>query len=236
MDPIPMPCACTIAGSDPGGGAGLQADLKTFSACSVWGATVVTALTAQTSCAVRGAWPVPANIVCKQMQAVFEDLPVRAVKTGMLGSAEICHTVATGLPPGIPLVVDPVMVSTSGDRLLAEDAVHTLISELLPCAAVVTPNLPEATILAGTEMILSVPEMEEAARAILELGPRYVVIKGGHLGGENSPDLLVGPGLSELFPAKRVPYDVHGSGCCFSAAITAYLARGEKIADAVRHG
>lgn len=226
-----VPCACTIAGSDSGGGAGLQADGKTFAAFGVWGATVVTAVTAQTSCAVRGIHFLPPDFVSLQMQAVFDDLPIRAIKTGMLGSAATCRAVGKGLPRDIPLVVDPVMIATSGDRLLEEEAIGAIISDLLPHATVVTPNLPEAAVLAGVEKIRSTAEMREAAMAILELGPEFVVIKGGHLGGETSPDLIAGPGTAQFLPARRLDADVHGTGCCFSAAIAACLSRGETVPE-----
>ncbi|MDD1717868.1 MAG: bifunctional hydroxymethylpyrimidine kinase/phosphomethylpyrimidine kinase [Methanoregulaceae archaeon] len=228
-----VPCACTIAGSDSGGGAGLQADCKTFSAFGVWGATVVTAVTAQTSCAVRGIHLLSPEFVTLQMQAVFDDLPIRAVKTGMLGSAAICRAVAEGLPRDVLLVVDPVMVATSGDRLLGDGAVEAIVSGLLPKATVVTPNLAEAAVLAGTGAIRSTEGMREAALAILELGPEFVVVKGGHLGGETSPDFLAGPGYRQVLPARRLPHDVHGSGCCFSAALAACLARGEAVPESV---
>ena len=228
-----VPCACTIAGSDSGGGAGLQVDLKTFSAFGVWGATVVTAVTAQTSCAVRGIHLLPPDFVSLQMQAVFDDLPVRAVKTGMLGSAATCRAVAEGLPRDVLLVVDPVMVATSGDRLLEDESVGAIVSELLPRATVVTPNLAEAAVLAGTGAIRSAEGMQEAAPAILDLGPVFVVVKGGHLGGETSPDFLAGPEYGEFLPARRLPHDVHGSGCCFSAALAACLARGETVPESV---
>jgi hydroxymethylpyrimidine/phosphomethylpyrimidine kinase len=227
-----MPVACTIAGSDSGGGAGVQADLKTFTALDVWGTTVVTALTAQNPREVRRVCSVPESMVAAQLETVLDGFDVRALKTGMLATAGIIRTVAAKLPAGIPLVVDPVMVATSGSPLL--NAGQELAACLVPRATVVTPNIPEALVLTGMPAIATVEDMKEAAARILDLGAEYVVVKGGHLTGDTVTDLLAGPGTELVLTSPRHPYEVHGSGCCFSAAITAYLARGYTVPDAFR--
>jgi len=229
-----LPCACSIAGSDSGGGAGIQADLRTFTAVGVWGTTVVTAITAQNTRGVLGVSMVPEEMVALQIRAVIDDFDIRAFKTGMLGTAGIIRTVAENLPSGIPLVVDPVMVATSGSRLLEEHAEQELTGSLLPRATVVTPNIPEAIILSGLSRITTPEEMKEAAVRIRDLGPEYVIIKGGHLGGEEAGDLLAGPGTELFLTGQRYPYPVHGSGCCFSAAMTGYLALGCTVEEAFR--
>jgi hydroxymethylpyrimidine/phosphomethylpyrimidine kinase len=220
-----MIAACSIAGSDSGGGAGIQADLKTFTALEVWGLTVITAVTAQNTREVRGAWVLPAEAVRAQIEAVADDFSIGAWKTGMLGDAPVIRAVAESLPEGATLVIDPVMVSTSGHRLLEEDAVRDLVELLIPRAAVVTPNLPEAEVLARMR-VTTVEEMAEAGRRILDLGARAVVVKGGHLSGGAAVDLLVDRDGTVSLSGERYPYAVHGSGCCFSAALAAHLARG----------
>jgi hydroxymethylpyrimidine/phosphomethylpyrimidine kinase len=229
-----LPCACSIAGSDSGGGAGIQADLRTFTAVGVWGTTVVTAITAQNTKGVLGVSMVPEEMVALQIRAVLDDFDIRAFKTGMLGTAGIIRTVAENLPSGIPLVVDPVMVATSGSRLLEERAEQELITTLLPRATVVTPNVPEAMVLSGLSRITTRDEMKEAADRIRDLGPEFVIIKGGHLGGDEAGDLLVGQGTELFLTGHRYPYPVHGSGCCFSAAIAAYFALGCAVPEAFR--
>ncbi|MDD1706984.1 MAG: bifunctional hydroxymethylpyrimidine kinase/phosphomethylpyrimidine kinase, partial [Methanoregulaceae archaeon] len=186
---LDLPCACTIAGSDSGGGAGIQADLKTFSALGVWGTTVVTAITAQNTRVVFRFVPVPESLVTAQLDAVIEDFDIRAFKTGMLGTAGIIRAVERGLPRHCPLVVDPVMVATSGSRLLQLGDEEEFIITLLPRATVVTPNIPEASLLSGMS-ITTIDEMREAARQIMDFGPEYVVIKGGHLEGSKVTDIL----------------------------------------------
>jgi hydroxymethylpyrimidine/phosphomethylpyrimidine kinase len=228
------PVACTIAGSDSGGGAGIQADLKTFTALGVWGTTVITAITAQNPRHVLGVTMVPEEMVALQIDAVLEDFDIRAFKTGMLGTAGIIRTVAAKIPAGVPLVVDPVMIATSGSRLLEEDAEQELIITLLHKATVVTPNIPEAMVLSGMEGIATREEMAEAAKKIHELGPEYVVIKGGHLEGREALDLLLGPDEELFLGGPRYPHQVHGSGCCFSAAMAAYLALGFDMGEAFR--
>lgn len=230
----PPPVACTIAGSDSGGGAGIQADLKTFTALGVWGTTVVTAVTAQNPRHVLGISMIPEEMVALQLDAVLEDFDVRAFKTGMLGTAGIIRTVAGKVPEGIPLVVDPVMVATSGARLLEPDAEQELIDTLLPRATVVTPNIPEAMTLSGMGKISGKAGMLEAAWIILGLGPEYVIIKGGHMEGKEVMDLLVGQKTEIFLSGPRYPHEVHGSGCCFSAAMAGYLAFGFDMGEAFR--
>lgn len=232
--PSVLPCACTIAGSDSGGGAGIQADLKTFSALGVWGTTVVTAITAQNTRKVYRLDPVPESLVTAQLDAVLEDFDIRAFKTGMLGTAGIIRVVERGLPLHCPLIVDPVLVATSGGRLLELGDEEALKTTLLPRATVVTPNIPEAAVLSGMPCITTVEEMSEAALQIMDLGPVYVVIKGGHLAGDAAVDLLVGPSSDILLSSPRYPHTVHGSGCCFSAAMTGYMALGSTVPEAFR--
>jgi hydroxymethylpyrimidine/phosphomethylpyrimidine kinase len=231
---VAAPVVLTIAGSDPSGGAGLQADLKTFAAFGVYGASVVTALTAQDTTGVRAVAGVPADFVAAQLDAVLDDLPVAAAKTGMLFAAHVIGTVAAHLAarPVAALVVDPVMVATSGDRLLAGDAVDALRDRLLPLARVVTPNLAEAAVLVGRR-VETLDDMHAAARALVGLGARAALVKGGHLRGDAVDVLCDGAAVTEL-RAPRVPIAAtHGSGCTLSAAIAAGLARGLPLADAV---
>jgi hydroxymethylpyrimidine/phosphomethylpyrimidine kinase len=226
MNMPPIPAACTIAGSDSGGGAGIQADLKTFTALGVWGTTVITAITAQNPKEVLGVSMVQEDMVILQLEAILDDLDIRAIKTGMLGSAGMIRTVARSLPPDIPLVLDPVMIATSGSRLLDEDATGVLLCSLLPRATVVTPNIPEALVLSGMKRIDNLSDMKEAGRMILDLGPDYVIMKGGHLPGDEAVDILIGTHSELVLKGPKYPYEVHGSGCCFSAAMTGYMALG----------
>ncbi len=226
--------ALTIAGSDSGGGAGIQADLKAFSALGAYGASVVTAITAQNTRAVTAVHEVPAEIVTAQIDAVFDDLQVGAVKIGMLSSPEIIETVAAGLAGrNVPIVLDPVMVAKSGDALLQDDAVETLKTRLLPLATLLTPNLPEAACLLGR------PEISEndntAAQALIDMGPKAVLLKGGHGQGPNCVDLLLGRGTQpQRFTATRIDtQNTHGTGCTLSSAIAAGLADGMPLALAV---
>lgn len=228
----PFFSALSIAGSDPSGGAGIQVDLKTFAKTGVWGMAVITALTAQNPVRVSGAWPVNPDIVSEQIQTLLEDITPGAVKTGMLANAEIIKAVYDALPPEITLVIDPVMVSTSGHQLLDADAVQDLITLLIPRATIVTPNIPEAEILTGMKGISGEEAMEEAGRKILDLGAEYVLLKGGHGSGDTSVDLLISRSDVIRLSHKRLPYDVHGSGCSFSAAITGYLAREIPVPEA----
>jgi hydroxymethylpyrimidine/phosphomethylpyrimidine kinase len=227
--------ALTIAGSDPSGGAGIQGDLKTFHAHGVYGMAVLTALTAQNTRGVFGVHDVPAPFVAKQIEAVLSDLPVGAAKTGMLSNADTVDTVATVLSrQRVPfLVVDPVMVATSGDALLRDDAVEALILRLFPLATLVTPNLPEAARLA--DMTIETPaDMRRAAVRLRERGARAVLVKGGHLAGDPVIDLLYAEGAFHEFSDRRIRTEhTHGTGCALSAGIAAQLARGAELTEAV---
>jgi len=234
--PARRPRALTVAGSDSGGGAGIQADLKTFAALGVYGASAITAITAQNTVGVRAIHEVPVDVVAAQIDAVLEDIGADAAKTGMLSSAPIIDVVADRLRfHGVRnLVVDPVMVAKSGDRLLREDAVAALKSTLLPLATVVTPNAPEATVLSGIEVI-DASSAREAARRIAGLGPRIVVVKGGHFEGDHSDDLVWDGTRFEVLSGPRIATrHTHGTGCTFSAAIAAELARGLAPLEALR--
>jgi len=229
--------AVTIAGSDSGGGAGIQADLKTFSALGVYGASVITALTAQNTQGVAAIHDVPPEFIAAQIDAVFSDLAVGAVKIGMLSQVAAIKSVAAGLDRHKidNVVLDPVMIATSGDRLLAADAVDVLRRELFPRALVVTPNLPEAAALLEAPPAENETEMRQQAERLLAFGCRAVLIKGGHAEGAESADLLVEPTRVARFAADRVPTrNTHGSGCTLSAAIAAGLAKGHDLAGAVR--
>lgn len=226
--------ALTIAGSDSGGGAGIQADLKTFSALGVFGTSALTAITAQNTLGVTAVHEVPPEIVAAQIDAVLTDIGADAVKTGMISSSKIIRVVSAKVREyGIStLVVDPVMVATSGDRLLREDAVDALRTELLPLATVATPNLPEAAVLIGRE-VSSLEGMREAARAIVGLGVRSVLVKGGHLDGDAVDVFYDGSTFAEL-PARRIATtSTHGTGCTLASAIAALLARGEPLDSAI---
>src|SRR6266536_1118472 len=230
-----IPKVLTIAGSDSGGGAGVQADLKTFSAYRVFGMSVITAVTAQNSLGVQSVEYLAPALVAGQLSSVLDDLGADAAKCGMLGTEGIIRVVADGLRAhGLErLVVDPVMAATSGDPLVEGGAIRALTTHLLPLALVVTPNLPEAETLAAMP-VSSRPDMEEAARRIHKLGPRHVLVKGGHLKGD-AVDLLYNGREFTAFQAPRVESDnTHGTGCTFSAAIAAALAQGRPLAEAVR--
>jgi hydroxymethylpyrimidine/phosphomethylpyrimidine kinase len=230
------PVVLSIAGSDSGGGAGIQADIKTFSELKTFGTTALTCVTAQNPDGVDGVQAVDVDLILKQIRAVCDHFPVGAAKTGMLYSAEIVRLVAAeDIREGIPiLVVDPVMVAASGARLLQADAIHAIKNELLPQARVVTPNLHEAEILCG-HAISSIDELREAAREIGDQFDVACVAKGGHLGGDDVVDVLYDEGEEHVFRAPRVPArQTHGAGCTFSAALTAYLARKELMHEAVR--
>jgi hydroxymethylpyrimidine/phosphomethylpyrimidine kinase len=226
----------TIAGSDPSGGAGIQADLKTFAAHGVYGLSAVTALTAQNTHSITGVHVVPAEFVTLQIETVVSDVGCDAVKTGMLATSAIVEAVAAAVEALelANLVVDPVMVAATGDRLLDEDAVHALGTTLLRHARVVTPNVPEAEILAGIP-VRSLDDMRAAARRILRRGPTAVIVKGGHLPGEESVDLVVSAGGETVLagPRLRGPR-TRGTGCAFAASVAARLALGGSIEDAAR--
>ncbi len=230
-----MKVVLTVAGSDSGGGAGIQADLRTFAAHRVHGTSAITAVTAQNSVAVLDWVAVDPRMVVAQMEAVASDMPVAATKTGMLATAAIVSAVAAAIERlRLPLVVvDPVMVAKSGDRLLGRDAETAYRERLLPLATVVTPNLPEAESLLGRP-VRTVAEMREAARALRALGPRAVVVKGGHLEGDAVDVFWDGERMEELSAPRVATKNTHGTGCTYSAAIAARLALGEPLLDAVR--
>jgi hydroxymethylpyrimidine/phosphomethylpyrimidine kinase len=231
-----MRTAMTIAGSDTGGGAGIQADLKTFAAHGVYGTSAVTALTAQNTLGVAGVWAVPAEFVTLQIETIAGDLGCDAVKTGMLGEAPTVEAVAAAIAAlDLPnLVVDPVMVAKSGDHLLSPDAVQALRSSLLPLARVVTPNIPEASVLADMP-VGSLADAREAARRIHTLGPDVVIVKGGHLDGPEVFDLIYdGTRFVELVGPRVAGRHTHGTGCTFAAAIAAHLAGGATVEAAAR--
>ncbi|QNG36836.1 bifunctional hydroxymethylpyrimidine kinase/phosphomethylpyrimidine kinase [Geodermatophilaceae bacterium NBWT11] len=232
--------ALSIAGSDPGGGAGVQADLKTFSALGVFGTAVLTALTAQNTRGVTGVHPVPAAFVGHQLRTLLDDVTVHAVKTGMLGSAAVVHEVVAVLTdrPAGPLVVDPVMVATSGDQLIDDDAVDAVRTALLPVTDLLTPNVPEAARLLRSTPATGVDGLREQALALLELGPGAVLVKGGHLAaalGESVDVLAVaGAGGPTVHLSRRplVPTaNTHGTGCTLSAALAAGAARAGAAPD-----
>lgn len=232
-----VPIVLTIAGSDSSGGAGIQADLKTFSALGAYGASVITALTAQNTQGVTGIHTPPASFVTAQMDAVFQDLTVDAVKLGMLGNAEVVRAVAAGLRQYKPrfVVLDTVMISKSGHALLQPDAVAALRDELLPLADLITPNLPEAAALLGVEPATDEREMEQQAQALRALGARHVLVKGGHLASDLSPDWLVSAAGVERFTAPRIAvHNTHGTGCTLSAALAALRPRRHDWSDTVR--
>ena len=229
------PTVLTIAGSDSGGGAGLQADLKTVSALGCYGASVVTAVTAQNTRAVTAVHPLPPDLIAAQIRAVLDDIAVHAVKIGMVGSPEATRAVADALRGcAVPIVLDPVMIAKSGDVLASQASIAALVRDLLPLAHVLTPNLPEAARLLGDQ-----PAETEAAAlvqgmALRALGPQQVLMKGGHASGAHCTDLLVGPGGSARFTAPRIrTRNTHGTGCTVSSAIAAGLAQGLPVADAV---
>jgi hydroxymethylpyrimidine/phosphomethylpyrimidine kinase len=231
-----VPIAVTIAGSDSSGGAGIEADLKTFSALGVYGAAVITALTAQNTQGVFAIHDVPADFIAAQINAVFTDLEVGAVKIGMLGTAAAVDVVAAALDRYRPrnMVLDPVMVASSGDQLLAANALGRL-RELLARARVVTPNLLEAATLLGALPAHDEDEMRAQARKLLELGPGAVLIKGGHGGGPESVDLLVeGDACLRLAASRVATRNTHGTGCTFASAIAAGLAKGLSLEDAAK--
>ena len=234
----PRPLALSIAGSDSGGGAGIQADLKTFGALGVYGMTAVTAVTVQNTKGVSGYEELSPELVADQIRTVVTDIGIDAAKTGMLASASIVRAVGEAARDvGLPnLVVDPVFMSKHGHPLLAEEAVATLRTAILPLATIVTPNLPEAAGLAGFR-VESREDMRRASAAILELGPRAVLVKGGHLEEGRADDLFADSAGERWIEGERIdtPH-THGTGCVLSAAICAHLARGEQLLDAVTHG
>lgn len=224
------------AGSDSGGGAGIQADIKTVTALGGYAMTAITALTAQNTLGVAAILPIPTDFIARQIHAVLDDIGADAVKTGMLGDAATIDAVAAALaslPAATPIIVDPVMIAKAGTTLLAPDAIGALTQKLLPRAALLTPNLPEAEALLGRR-IADVPAMQAAGVALRALGPAAVLVKGGHLPGDELVDVLVGPEGVTLFPGTRLQTrHTHGTGCTLASAIATYLGRGTSLAEAV---
>jgi hydroxymethylpyrimidine/phosphomethylpyrimidine kinase len=225
-----------VAGSDSGGGAGIQADIKTVTALDGFAATALTALTAQNTMGVHAVHSVPLDFIARQIEAVMTDIGADVIKTGMLGDSAVIATVCEALDryaPGVPVVVDPVMVAKGGHALLAAEAVDALRRQLLPRAAVVTPNLPEAEALSGMT-IVTVADMRVAAAALLALGVPAVLLKGGHLPGDDIVDLLATPDRTEAFSSPRIhTRHTHGTGCTTASAVAAGLAQGMSLRDAV---
>jgi hydroxymethylpyrimidine/phosphomethylpyrimidine kinase len=226
-----------IAGSDSGGGAGIQADLKTYAALGVYGASAITAVTAQNTVGVTAVSLLQADLVVAQIEAVAGDIEIHATKTGMLGTAAIVEAVAAAVKAlDLPLlVVDPVMIAKSGDALLDDEGVQMMCAELLPLARVVTPNIPEAEALSG-RAVRTLHDVREAARRIRQLGPAAVVVKGGHRQGDEVVDVLLdGDEIVELAVPRIATRNTHGTGCTFASAVAAFLARGETLAEATAH-
>ncbi|PRY64903.1 hydroxymethylpyrimidine/phosphomethylpyrimidine kinase [Vreelandella songnenensis] len=218
----------TIAGSDPSGGAGIQADLKTFSALGAYGTSVITALTAQNTQGVRGVYPIPADFIRAQLETLMDDVELDAVKIGMVASRDVAEVIKEVLEKHRPrwIVLDPVMVAKSGDILVDDAGIRAVRDILVPLADMITPNLPEAAVLLDTGSPESLDAMEAMLPGLTRLGAPYVVLKGGHLRGETCPDLLATPDSHEWLPASRIQTDnLHGTGCALSSAMTACLAR-----------
>ncbi len=230
------PIALTIAGSDSGGGAGIQADLKTFSALGAYGASVITALTAQNTQTVSAIHEVPPAFITEQLNCVLSDLTVTAIKVGMLASPDIIRAVADVLEQHriIPVVLDPVMVAKSGDSLLSDDALGALKERLCPLATVITPNLPEAAKLLACDEAINEEQVREQARELIDTGIAAVLVKGGHLSGQMSTDILISSDSTVEFPHTRIDTkNTHGTGCTLSSAIAAGLAKGCNLEEAV---
>ena len=228
--------ALTIAGSDSGGGAGIQADLKTFHSFGIFGLSVLTSVTAQNTLGVHAIYDLPASIVAAQIDAVIKDIEVDAVKTGMISNREIIETIVNRIKKYriSQLVVDPVMVAKSGDRLLKKDAETVFLKNLLPLSFLVTPNIPEAEIISGTK-ILNIEDAKKAAKIIQALGPDFILLKGGHLHEENAIDILFDGNLYNYFKAERIDtVNTHGTGCTLSASITACLSQGMNVQNAIQ--
>jgi len=230
--------ALTIAGSDSGGGAGIQADLKTFQATGSYGMSVITAITAQNTLGVTGIHPIPVDMIEAQLRAVLDDIGADAIKIGMLHSSEVIEAVAAVLATlkGVPVVLDPVMVATSGDRLIQDDAVATMKEKLFPVASLITPNLPETEVLLGR----GIDNLEEMKKGTLELAAKYdiaVLVKGGHLDGVDVEDILYTSGEIIVYRNTRVQTkNTHGTGCTLSSATASYLAQGSSLPEAVAMG
>ncbi|MFQ8430231.1 bifunctional hydroxymethylpyrimidine kinase/phosphomethylpyrimidine kinase [Amaricoccus sp. W119] len=232
-----IPNLLTIAGSDPSGGAGIQADLKTFAARGGYGLAVLAALTAQNTTGVTGIHPIPAEFVAAQIETILADVRVDAVKIGMIGEASVAEAVGRALMPlnGVPVVLDPVMIAKGGAALLMPEAVAALRSALLPRATMLTPNLPEAAALLGEAEARTRAEMESQAARLRALGPEAVLLKGGHLEGDTSPDVIAtAAGITWLEGARVPTRNTHGTGCSLSSALAAELARGATPEEAAR--
>jgi hydroxymethylpyrimidine/phosphomethylpyrimidine kinase len=228
--------ALTIAGSDSGGGAGIQADLKTFQELEVYGMSAITAITAQNTLGVQGVHPLPVDVVLKQLQSIADDLSPQAIKTGMLFSSELIEAVADAIQlyNWGKLVIDPVMVAKGGATLLQQEAIDSVKRRLLPLATIVTPNIPEAEVLTGVK-INTLEDRKEVAKMLVHLGATHVVIKGGHGTEQMAVDLYYDGSDYELLSSARIDTkNTHGTGCTFSAAITAQLARGDSVFEAVQ--
>lgn len=230
------PSVLTIAGFDPSGGAGIQADIKTISALGCFATSVLTALPVQNTCGVRSIHSIPTEVVAEQMRAVLDDIPPDAVKTGMVHSVELVETIVNTLAeyPRVPLVFDPVMVATSGHKLIEDSTIAVIVECLFPLADIITPNLDEAAVLAGMS-IETLDDMYTAGEKILTLGCRSLLLKGGHLKADRLTSLFFDGkgGVSEYSSEKYDTCNTHGSGCTLSSAIASYIARGKKLADAV---
>lgn len=231
----------SLAGSDPSGGAGIQADLKTFAARGTYGMAVLTALTAQNTQGVSGVFAVPADFVAQQLSMIFSDVRVDAIKIGMIVNAQIADHVAQILhaqlskQPDLQIVLDPVMIAKGGAALLDPQAVASLTTNLLPLATLLTPNLPEAAAILKQPVAQNRDDMERQGRALLALGCKAVLMKGGHMTGEHCPDLLLGADIAQWFEAPRIDTpDTHGTGCTLSSALAAELAKGNSLPQAVR--
>ncbi len=236
FSPSPIPNLLSIAGSDPSGGAGIQADLKTFSALGGYGMAVLTALTAQNTRGVTAVHVPPVGFLIAQLDAIFADIEVSAIKIGMLATGDIVHALAKSLAahPDIPIVLDPVLVATSGDSLGAPDVVEALLASLMPLATVITPNLPEAARLAGSAAPVDEAGMRRLAETLHRRGARAVLVKGGHLDGAEALDVLFDGETYYRFKAPRIDTpNTHGTGCTLSSAIAVFLAQGAGLVDAV---
>ena len=236
MSASPIRHVLSIAGSDPSGGAGIQADLKAFSARGCYGMAVITALTAQNTRGVSAVVPLDPGFVAEQIRMVFADIRVDAVKIGMIANAGIAKAVAEALTPhcGLPIVLDPVMIAKGGASLLDPEAVSALVSQLVPLASLLTPNLPETAVLLGDPEASDRRIMESQAVRLTALGAKAVLVKGGHLANRESPDVLVSNGSVTWFEAERIPTrNTHGTGCSLSSALAAELAKGLEPEEAV---
>ncbi|EPC00033.1 hypothetical protein L861_07665 [Litchfieldella anticariensis FP35 = DSM 16096] len=231
-----IPNVLTIAGSDPSGGAGIQADLKTFSALGAYGTSVITALTAQNTRGVTGVHPIPADFIATQLETLFDDVAIDAVKIGMVASRDVAETIREALTRHRPrwIVLDPVMVAKSGDVLVDDAGIRAVRELLVPLADLITPNLPEAAVLLDTTTPNTPDAMEALLPQLTSLGTRHVLLKGGHLRGERCPDLLVNNGQAQWLDGPRIATDnLHGTGCSLSSAITACLAHDDDLPTAV---